>query len=265
VNLVSCASDGSVRLWNLVEYVAREAAQRCCFLLTRAGSDEFLGSLVGHRERVAQCLFHPSGRFVGTARCVVLLRRPGMPAHARQSHDKSWRLWDAETCAEVLLQEGHDRPVHCLSFQNDGSLCATGGMDDTARVWDLRSGRCIQTCEGHVNNVLSVDFAPDGYHLASGSADNTVRIWDLRKRACVYTIPAHTSLVSSVRFQKADGHVLVTSSFDGTIKAWAAHTWMPLRTLGGHDGKVMTLDLTHGAEQLTCWRERCHAHECVQT
>jgi len=53
--------------------------------------------------------------------------------------------------------------------------------------------------------------------MATGSEDNTCRIWDVRKRACLYTIPAHMSLVSGLRYQP-DGHFIVTSSYDNTIK-----------------------------------------------
>lgn len=53
--------------------------------------------------------------------------------------------------------------------------------------------------------------------MATGSEDNTCRIWDVRKRSCLYTIPAHMSLVSGLRYQP-EGHFIVTSSYDNTIK-----------------------------------------------
>ena len=63
-------------------------------------SDLPIANLEGHDERVARCAYHPSGRFLGT--CV---------------YDNSWRLWDVETTEEVLHQEGHSKPVHCIAFQ----------------------------------------------------------------------------------------------------------------------------------------------------
>jgi len=41
-------------------------------------------------------------------------------------HDNSWRLWDINQKIELLHQEGHSRPVMDISFQCDGSICATG-------------------------------------------------------------------------------------------------------------------------------------------
>nr|CAD7429417.1 unnamed protein product [Timema monikensis] len=243
--LASCAVDGSVKLWNME-------------------SSDPLADVEGHApHRVSRIAFHPSGRFLGTC-----------------CFDSSWRLWDLEQGEEVLHQEGHAKPVYCMAFQTDGSVCATGGLDAFGRVWDLRTGRCIMFMEGHLKSIYGIDFSPDGYHIATGSEDNTCKIWDLRRRTCVYTIPAHMNLVSEVKYQRAGGQFIVTSSYDNSAKenfresantyitpdlqstnedttdalvhvptdagvdtVWSNKTWQPLRTLSGHDGKVMCVDI----------------------
>lgn len=207
--MASCGQDGSVKLWNLI-------------------SDEPVADIEGHAPyRVSRLAYHPSGRFLGSC-----------------CFDNSWRLWDLEVQEEILHQEGHSKPVYCISFQNDGALASTGGLDAFGRVWDLRTGRCIMFLEGHLKSVLDIDFNVDGYHIATGSEDNTARIWDIRQRRCVYTIPAHTNLVSHVRFQPNHGNYLVTSSYDNTAKIWTHPTWSPMKTLAGHEGKIMGLDIS---------------------
>jgi U4/U6 small nuclear ribonucleoprotein PRP4 len=132
------------------------------------GRSEPLGRLVGHRARVARAAYHPCGQFIGTA-----------------SFDTSWRLWDAVTCQELLLQEGHSKEVYALAFQRDGALAVTGyviqaqgspvccrvivggghgysGLDACGILWDLRSGRKAMALEGHVKSVLALDFSPNG-------------------------------------------------------------------------------------------------------
>lgn len=74
---------------------------------------------------VAKARFHPTGDYVLTT-----------------SFDSTWRMWDARTAQELLLQEGHTREVYGLSCQCDGSLVATGDLTGLIRVWDLRTGRC---------------------------------------------------------------------------------------------------------------------------
>ena len=141
-------------------------------------------------------------------------------------------MWDLETQKCLLTQEGHSRGVYAASFQVDGSLLATCGLDCIARVWDQRSGKCVLVLEGHVKQVLGVDFNPQGFQLATGSADHTVRIWDLRKKNCAYIIPAHSSLISGVKYQPVHGNYLVTSSYDNTCKVLNAATYSHLKTLG---------------------------------
>ncbi|XP_064616387.1 U4/U6 small nuclear ribonucleoprotein Prp4-like [Liolophura sinensis] len=207
--LASCGQDGTVKLWNLI-------------------SDEPIADIEGHAPyRVSRLAYHPSGRFLGTC-----------------CFDNSWRLWDLEAQEEILHQEGHSKPVYDLAFQGDGALAVTGGLDAFSRVWDLRTGRCIMFLEGHLKSVLCVDVSPDGYHVATGSEDNTCKIWDLRQRKCSYTIPAHTNIISKVKFQPNHGNYLITSSYDQTAKVWAHPVWSPLKSLAGHEGKVMCLDIS---------------------
>ncbi|XP_066900825.1 U4/U6 small nuclear ribonucleoprotein Prp4 [Halyomorpha halys] len=208
-SLASCAVDGSVKLWSME-------------------SDEPVADVEGHSpHRVSRLGFHPSGRLLATC-----------------CYDTSWRLWDLESAQEILHQEGHSCPVYCISFQVDGSIAATGGLDAFGRVWDLRTGRCIMFMEGHLKSVYGIDFSPDGYHIATASEDNSCIVWDLRMRNRVYTIPAHSNLLSHVKYQPGAGNFIITASYDNTAKVWSNKTWQPLKTLSGHDGKVMCLDIS---------------------
>ncbi|XP_065829945.1 U4/U6 small nuclear ribonucleoprotein Prp4-like [Oscarella lobularis] len=210
--LASGAADGKINLWSLE-------------------SDVPLASLDCMTDRVSRVAFHPSGRYVGAC-----------------CFDNSWRLWDLQTQTEILHQEGHSRPVYGLSFQHDGSILATGGLDAMVLVWDLRSGKCVQPLQGHLKAVLAVDFSPNGYHIATGSEDHSMKVWDLRKRKPVYTVPAHTNLVSHLRFQGGDGRFIVTGGYDCTAKIWSHPGWSPLKTLAGHEGKVMCVDRSPDGE-----------------
>nr|DBA21248.1 TPA: hypothetical protein GDO54_017922 [Pyxicephalus adspersus] len=221
VNLASCAADGSVKLWNLE-------------------SDEPVADIEGHTVRVGRVTWHPSGRFLGTT-----------------CYDRSWRLWDLEAQEEILHQEGHSKGVYDLSFHVDGSLAGTGGLDAFGRVWDLRTGRCIMFLEGHLKEIYGISFSPNGYHIATGSGDNTCKVWDLRQRRCIYTIPAHQNLISGVKFQPTNGQYLLTAAYDNTAKVWTHPLWSPLKTLAGHEGKVMGLDISLDGELIaTCSYDR---------
>ena len=137
------------------------------------------------------------------------------------------------------------------SFMN----CFVRGLDAFGRVWDLRTGR-IMFLEGHLKEVYGISFSPNGYHIAAGSGD-TCKVWGLRQRRCVYTSPAHQNSVTGVKFEPIHGNFLLTGAYDNTAKVWTHPGWSPLKTLAGHEGKVMGLDISSDGQLIaTCSYDR---------
>lgn len=211
-----------------------------------------------HSNRITSTIFHPSGHFIVST-----------------SFDQTWKLWDvARPETELVEQEGHSKEVFTSSFHPDGGILVTGGLDGMGRVWDLRSGRSIAVLTGHSKGIYGVDWSANGYHIATASGDSSVNIWDLRKFSLpnqqqpLFTIPAHTKLVSDVRFlhKRLDntslekpvtdgndenpqcldfnGLVLITSSYDGMVNVWSADNWVKVKTLEGHNDRVMSCDIS---------------------
>jgi WD40 repeat protein len=54
------------------------------------------------------------------------------------SADRTAKVWDAKSGAELLALKGHTAAVHAASFSADGSRALTGSEDRTANVWDAR-------------------------------------------------------------------------------------------------------------------------------
>ncbi len=55
--------------------------------------------------------------------------------------DKTAKVWDAKSGAEVLTLKGHTGRVISASFSPDGSRIVTGSDDKTAKVWDAQERR----------------------------------------------------------------------------------------------------------------------------
>lgn len=193
---------------------------------------KLLQILQGHADRLARVACHPMGRHCGTA-----------------SFDLTWRFWDMETGQCLVEQEGHSRAVYCVAFQRDGALAVSGGLDGYGRLWDLRTGRSIMVLEGHVASVLSADFNDCGYQVATGSADNTARVFDIRKKGTLVILPGHTSLISQVKFEPEKGRYLLTSGYDNTSKLWCGKKYKLVKTLAGHEGKVMGSDIAPATDK----------------
>ena len=65
------------------------------------------------------------------------------------SIDRTARIWDASSGAEVSVLRGHEGPVNSAVFSPDGSRIVTASNDRTARIWDASSGAEVTVLRGH--------------------------------------------------------------------------------------------------------------------
>ena len=243
VNLASSGGEGDIHLWSLTQATP-------------------LSTLSGHTGRVCRVEFHPSGKYLASA-----------------SYDTTWRLWDMEMTAELLLQEGHSREVYALSFNTDGSLLASAGLDSIGRVWDLRTGRTVMILDGHIREIYALDWGVDGHRILSGSGDGWVKCWDVRMVRGVGGVGAHRGVVSDLRWfkgvddptngvmpardekgeaqPKKSGTFFVSSGFDKNVNVFSADDWALAKTLSGHSGNVLSVDVSMDGKWIaSCGHDR---------
>jgi WD40 repeat protein len=104
------------------------------------------------------------------------------------SWDKTVRIWDAESGAELACLRGHRYGVMSVAFDDAGRRIVSGSWDKTVRIWDAESGAELACLRGHENAVKSVAFDNGGRRVVSGSVDNTIRVWDVESAACLEVI-----------------------------------------------------------------------------
>ena len=94
------------------------------------------------------------------------------------------------------------------------------------------------------NRVVSVCFSSDGKQIASGSWDNTIKIWNASSGELQSTLTGHTDWVRQVEFIDAD--TVVSSSDDGTTRAWNVATCMQKAEF---EGDKFSFTKSSGAKQ----------------
>lgn len=203
--LASCSYDHTIKLWDVE-------------------SGECLTTLNEHTAPVISVTFSPDGRWL-----------------ASSSFDTTIRFWDIQAGKCLQTLQGHQNSVWAIAFNRDGKYLASGSYDHTVKLWDVQTGKCLRTFEGHSASVVSLAFSSNGGQLVSGSFERTLKVWDLNTGNCLRTLHGHTDLVSALVFQAIGSaidsnsleqcEILISGSFDETIRFWDSKTGKCLKTL----------------------------------
>lgn len=82
----------------------------------------------------------------------------------------------------------------------------------------------MRTFQGHSAPVRSARFLSTSTQVLSTSDDQTVKIWDIPSQSLLYNFTEHTDSVRSSAVSKSNQNILVTGSYDHTLKLWDLRT-----------------------------------------
>jgi len=177
------------------------------------------------------------------------------------SRDKSLIIWDlkkSDNNSYALPKRalrGHSHYVQDVVINSDGQFALSGSWDGTLRLWDLNTGVSTRpTFAGHTKDVLSVAFSNDNRQIVSGSRDKTIKLWNTLGE-CKYTLEEqrHHDWVICVRFSPVPLNpvapdqvlpILVSGSWDKTVKVWNLSKLKLLTNLSGHTGYINTVTVS---------------------
>jgi WD40 repeat protein len=126
--------------------------------------------------------------------------------------------------------------VLCLTITPDGSILASGSIDNTIKLWSLPDGTLLKTLEAG-DRVLNLAVTPDGSILTSGINDKTIKLWSLPDGELLHTLDGQVDPdalhVNGIRdlVITPDGTILVSAADDKKIKLWSLPDGTLLKTL----------------------------------
>jgi len=174
----------------------------------------------------------------------------------RQVH--LWRLNDQKIISKHPVQQlgevCHQRTIRSVAFSPDGHLLATGSFDATVGLFSNNNQwEHLATLEGHENECKCVTWSPSSRLLATCSRDKSVWIWDRDEDddfQCVAVLQDHTQDVKHLKFHPCDNTVLVSASYDNSLRVWKSmdpdgqDDWECCQVLQGHTSTVWALDFS---------------------
>lgn len=127
------------------------------------------------------------------------------------------RVWSLDSEQPRPGNLGHREKVLCLGFNNQGTLLASGSMDQRVSVRDTSTGY-LKYQVPHEGDVTCLAFSQNPELLYTGSEDNTIRTWHAETGR-----PAASQLV-----------------YNATLRTVVVHPTAPL-LLGGSDDNTCCL------------------------
>jgi WD40 repeat protein len=202
----------------------------------------------GHLSEVWGIAASPDGRWIATA-----------------GHDRTVKIWNAQTLQLVRTLEGFQEAVWCVAFSADSKYLASGSGDSNRgdlRVWEVSTGRLQHNFKGHRGLVMGLAFHPHRPWLASSSSEGAVYLWDVSEGRSLGLLHQFDRPVCSLAF-RPDGHCLAAACRDNKIAIWdltepLSGAIPPTRFLKEHTARVYSvgfsadgLYLASGSEQGT--------------
>ncbi|WP_392531478.1 WD40 repeat domain-containing protein [Nostoc sp. C117] len=169
--------------------------------------------------------------------------------------DSTIKLWHVGALDLIDILHKHNGMVRCAAFTPDGRMLATGGDDRKILFWDLMQRQVAIALSLDDTAAHSLVLSRDGETLVTGSY-RKIKVWrtspqtgvkSLKDAQPLHTLMGHSHIVGSLAIS-ADGKLLVSGSWDQTIKIWQLETGELLHTLKGHRDRVYAIALSPDAQ-----------------
>ncbi|CAI8039990.1 WD repeat-containing protein 37 [Geodia barretti] len=160
-------------------------------------------------------------------------------------------MWDVESGHAILKYIGHTGSVNGLSFHPRDTLCCSVAGDSSAHIWKYSSGTHARqrSSSGNPMDRSTTKHDSSGEERNLSDEDPTVDTPPVATvKQPVRVLTEHRAPVMACDWL-ADGHQLVTASWDHTAKLWDIESGQIIHSLEGHDQELTHVS-AHPTQQL---------------
>jgi len=153
------------------------------------------------------------------------------------SDDQTVKSFHTEGRLEAIFR-GHTGGIWAIDTTENHLV--TGSTDKTAKIWSLADARCVTTLRSHLSTIRVLRCHND--YIITGGRDGRIGIWKSNGAfRCIKT--GHTN---SIRCLDVSGKLLVSGSYDCTVRLWNYAEERHLRILHTHTKRVYAVKMHKG-------------------
>uniref|UniRef100_A0A452XBM8 Uncharacterized protein n=1 Tax=Aegilops tauschii subsp. strangulata TaxID=200361 RepID=A0A452XBM8_AEGTS len=228
---------------NVAKFVVREkwivaGDRNGCIHVHNYEENEEVESFCAHSSCITTLAVHPTDPFLFSS-----------------SNDAGHliKLWNWDNDWECKEFHGHVGTVTQVTFNpNDSNSFASASKDGTVKIWSICSDDPSKIITLKLDeHGLSVDYFTrnNQQHLIVGCNDKTAQIWKLETKERVHELESHTNLISAANLHP-ELPILITGSFDGTVRIWNSITYKLENVIGFHLGAVYAFGCMKGSRRI---------------
>ncbi|WP_372938581.1 caspase family protein, partial [Seonamhaeicola sp.] len=195
----------------------------------------------GKETRIGMCKFNPESSLIA-----YLFRNKVI---VNKSITSLAKVWDIKS-KKLKYTLKHDDEIIDIKFSPKGNYIATASMDYSVKLWDVNTGVLKHTFQietkGYSSQVVEATFSPNERFLLTKSISSGryyLELWNVKTGSKIWKSNYQNDAISSAHFS-LDSEIIITSSYDNTVKIWDVKTGKTRYTLTGHTDKVDTVQFT---------------------
>ena len=175
---------------------------------------------------------------------ISVLWSPDGSMLAENNNDNKIRIWNPLTGElRATLDREYNNSQSVLAWSSDSKKLAIISGDENILMWNRENGE-LQTILVPVNieNTDQLAWSPDSKNIAfGGSSMNKIRILDVLNGQIVSTFKLDSSGLLGEIAWSPDGNHIASPLGQSAIGIWNVKTNQLVRTLNGHNHKVLSL------------------------
>ena len=226
---ISDAKISSISLNSSGKWIAFGSKYLNQLLVWEWKSESYIYKQQGHMNDINLIAFSPEGAQLASG-----------------AEDGRIKIFDLSSSNCLITFTDHTAKITGLQYAlNKSNLLISSSLDGTVRAYDLikyKNFRIMTTPKQTQLICCSVDYS--GEIVAAGSLDTyNIFVWSIKTGDLIDVLNGHTGPVSCLAFSHIND-ILVSGSWDNTVKMWELYTKKGISETYEHNSKITAIALS---------------------